>query len=308
MHNCSIMQPNHKSCVQMDITIFPTPPPPPPLIKRIPEKLLKIMRKYKFNWRLNQLSIPTKIQKKFVSEQVTPMEIPKVQPPKLEPELEYYSEQMARPNLRSLLLNKSMYGKVRGRAYRKKINKLIDKSRASIYNYYKRQARSRRLRQRKREATLKLKKSSHSKIWNRLATPKRPFVPQFPERKPKRIFTDYEHLDVLATPKPYVEPKVKSLAVNPAALRYQPTENIIRLAQAPERFRNVQKPLEPGKVERSALKYVVTPRIEAMAVPKQRSEKAKVDEDFDPWAINPIALKYKPTTRIAELAKPREIS
>lgn len=52
--------------------------------------------------------------------------------------------------------------------------------------------------------------------------------------------------------------------------------------------------------------FLVTPRVEALSVPKTTREKAKDDDDFDPWAIPKNALKYKATPRILDLAKPRE--
>lgn len=43
--------------------------------------------------------------------------------------------------------------------------------------------------------------------------------------------------------------------VSPAALTYEPTDNIMKLATVPERKKNLPKPLEPGTVPKSALRY-----------------------------------------------------
>nr|CAI5852823.1 unnamed protein product [Callosobruchus analis] len=175
-----------------------------------------IMRKYKFSWRINQLSKPMRKVKKFVPKPVTLIKAEKPKVLKISQESAYYADQMSRPPLRVTVCNKKLFGKQNGRKYRKTINKNIKKAWDSIYNYYKKKERDRRL-----------------------------------------------------------------------------------------RFKNLPKPIDPGKVKRSALRYKVTPRIEAMALPKQRREKVE-DDDFDPFQISKNALKYKPTPRILELAKPKE--
>nr|XP_023012500.1 uncharacterized protein LOC111502621 [Leptinotarsa decemlineata] len=134
-------------CVRVDINVFPTaPPPPPPVVGPIPEKLLKIMRKYKYNWRLDQLSKPKHLEKKFIAEVVEPLKIVKVKLPKLDPEKEYYADQQSIPLIRWLVINKKLYGKQNGKKYRKTINRYINKGWGSIYNFYKKRERDRRLR------------------------------------------------------------------------------------------------------------------------------------------------------------------
>lgn len=54
-----------------------------------------------------------------------------------------------------------------------------------------------------------------------LAKPKRTFVPPRPTKPPK-IFDNYEHLDVLASPKMYIIQPPKRAGVNPQALTYEP--------------------------------------------------------------------------------------
>ncbi|CAG9815362.1 unnamed protein product [Phaedon cochleariae] len=293
-------------CVTVDINVFPTPPPPPPpALNPIPEKILKILEKYKYNWRLDQLAKPRRKASKFIPIVVEPLKIVKVKPLKLDSELVYYADQQSRPPLRTLVLNKRLYGKQNGRKYRQRVRKLIDKSWGSIYNFYKKRERDKKLRQLRREAK-KVKKTHDNSIMLKLATPKRVFFPEPEEKTPKKIFSDFDRLDTLAAPKPFIELPPKRMGVNPAALTYEPTEIVLKLAQQPDRYKFVCKPLEPGKVQRAALRYKITERTEALAVPKQRSEKAKVDEDWDPWVIPKNALKYKATTRILELAKPKE--
>nr|CAH7752537.1 unnamed protein product [Callosobruchus chinensis] len=175
-----------------------------------------IMRKYKFSWRINQLSKPLRKVRKFVPKPETVLKAEKTKVPKISQESAYYADQMSRPPLRLAVFNKKQFGKQNGKKYRRIINKNIQKAWDSIYNYYKKKERDRRL-----------------------------------------------------------------------------------------RFKNLPKPIDPGKVRRSALRYKATPRIETIAQPKQRREKVE-DDDFDPFQISKNALKYKPTPRILELAKPKE--
>ncbi|KAJ8968869.1 hypothetical protein NQ317_008125 [Molorchus minor] len=110
----------------------------------------------------------------------------------------------------------------------------------------------------------------------------------------------------MAAPVSRPEPPPKREGVSPAAMKCVPSEMTLRLAQLPERWAHLPKPLIPGEVRRGALKYKITPKIEALAVPRPRSEKAKTEDDAGPWTISKSALKYKATPRILELAKPIE--
>ncbi|XP_076250500.1 uncharacterized protein LOC143190214 [Rhynchophorus ferrugineus] len=295
--------------VHIDITVNPTSPSPPvPLVgPQIPAKLLAIMKKYKYNWRLDQLSKPVHVTKKYMPRPATALPRPR-QFPKLNDEIKFYSDQLSRPPLRHLYVNRRSFEKT-SKTYKRKINKNIRKAWGSIYNFYKKKERDRRQRQLRQQAKGKEKKASPDfKRTTDLAKPKPTFGPEPIKKKASKIFSNFDRLGELAAPKPYVIEKPKSLDVNPAALTYQPTEKIIQLAQLPARLLNLPKPLEPGQVKRSALRYNVTPRIEEMAQPKKRSEKSKEDEDYDPWAISKNALKYKATPRILEMAKPIERS
>ncbi|XP_050304997.1 uncharacterized protein LOC126742390 isoform X1 [Anthonomus grandis grandis] len=292
--------------VHIDITTYPTaPPPPPPVEQPIPPKLLAIMAKYPQNWRLEQLSKPRRLVKKYVplpTDYVKPMK----KRPSLNDEIKFYSDQNSRPRVRDLYINRALYSKFT-KGLRKKFNKNITKAWGSIYNYYKNKERLRKLRELRRKQKDKKgkKRVLDPAKYEALAKPKPVFYPE-PKKKTSKIFDNYGHLDELAAPKPSYSEPPKSLEINPHALTYVPTENVLKLAKIPARFLNVQPPLEPGKVTRAALRYKITPKIEALAQPKQRSEKSKEDEDLDPWAISKNALKYKATPRILELAKPTE--
>ncbi|KAJ8944278.1 hypothetical protein NQ318_009655 [Aromia moschata] len=211
--------------------------------------------------------------------------------------------------IQTLVINKDLWGKQNGSKYRRRMRKRINKTWASIYNYYKLKERQKKRRQERLSKSDGKKKKPPPKVFKRtesLAMPKKEFLPETKGQKKKKIFSDYKHLEVMAAPVSRPEPKPKRVGVNPAALTCTPSEITMRLAQVPERWLRVPKPLMPGKVKRGALKYKITPKIEALAVPKPRSEKAKTEDDAGPWTISKSALKYKATPRIIELAKPIE--
>ncbi|CAH1974685.1 unnamed protein product [Acanthoscelides obtectus] len=293
--------------IQIGVDVFPTTAPPKPQKMHIPLKLLMIMRKYKFPWRINQLAKPMRKVRKFVPMPVTLLKAERPKGPKISAESAYYADQMSRPPLRLTVCNKRLYGRQNGRKYRKFINRNIRRAWDSIYNYYKKKERDRRLRQLKRDSLkAKPKKQPDLARYDELATPKPVFKPPPVKNPHKGKFTNFQRLDVIATPKTYYDTSGRELGkVEASALRYEPTEIVYRLAKIPDRFKNIPKPIDPGKVKRSALRYKATPRTETLAQPKQRREKVEED-DFDPFQISKNALKYKPTPRILELAKPKE--
>ncbi|XP_030754761.1 uncharacterized protein LOC115881428 [Sitophilus oryzae] len=295
--------------VHVDISVSPVPPPvsAAPSGPKIPPKLLAIMKKYKYNWRLDQLAKPKMPIRKYVPREIGLIKAGKIPLKRLSDEIQYYSDQISRPPLRSLYCNKHYFENI-SKNYKKKITKNINKAWDSIYNYYKKKERDRKLRLLRKQATGKEKKRElDMKRHDELAKPKALFKPEpIKPKKPPQIFSNYGRLDTLATPRPCIMQTPKSLEVNPAALTYEATETVIRLAKLPPRLLNLPKPLEPGKVKKSALRYNATPRIIEIAMPKQRSDKSKEDEDFDPFAISKKALTYKPTPRIIEMAKPKE--
>nr|CAH7752538.1 unnamed protein product [Callosobruchus chinensis] len=243
--------------IQIGVDVFPTTLPPKPPKRRIPLKLLMIMRKYKFSWRINQLSKPLRKVRKFVPKPETVLKAEKTKVPKISQESAYYADQMSRPPLRLAVFNKKQFGKQNGKKYRRIINKNIQKAWDSIYNYYKKKERDRRLRLLKRDALkAKPKKKLDLARYDVLATPK-------PVRKPapimnphKGVFSNYGRLDVISTPKIFYDTSGRELGkVESSALRYEPTEIVYRLAKIPERFKNLPKPIDPGKVRRSALRY-----------------------------------------------------
>ncbi|KAJ8968870.1 hypothetical protein NQ317_008126 [Molorchus minor] len=141
------MQPEQDElqCVQVGISVFPTkPPPPPPPPPKIPAKLRALLKKYKYNWRLDMLSKPKPpITSKFVAEIVKPR-YDKKKEVELIDETTYFSDHMSRPLVRTLVINKNQWGRQNGLKYRKGIRKRIAKSWASIYNYYKYKERDRK--------------------------------------------------------------------------------------------------------------------------------------------------------------------
>ncbi|XP_060533253.1 uncharacterized protein LOC132706130 [Cylas formicarius] len=297
------MQPQASSDrVRLRITVSPSHPHSSQSSQpNIPEKLLRLMRKYKYNWRIDQLSRPKLRTRKFVGQpDILPLKRRDIA---INEKTKFFADHMSRPKLKDLYENKRLHGHRKHLAA--KIEKNIDKSWNSMYNFYKRKERDRRARQSKRT----IEKPKVEVNWKRLddlARPKLVVQPQPLKRKTSKRFSNYDRLDDLAAPKRYLIVSPKSFEVSPAALVYEPTENILRLAKVPSRLLHLPEPLIPGSVKRSALQYKITPRIEEIAVPKRRSEKIKVDEDFDPWAIPKNALTYHPTPRILELARPIE--
>lgn len=87
--------------IEVDHSVEPPPPKPQPVVKEnseIPEKFLKIMKKYKYNWRLDMLSKPNRKTSKYKPkpdqyESTVPPEALTFQCPKR-------LDHMARPNLR----------------------------------------------------------------------------------------------------------------------------------------------------------------------------------------------------------------
>ncbi|XP_057668000.1 uncharacterized protein LOC130900982 [Diorhabda carinulata] len=300
--------------VNIDIHAFPLPPPPPPPPKPgVPPHLLKILEKYPYNWRLDQLSkqVPRKQRSKFTG----PPKPSRPKVPILIPEIQFFADHLSRPPLRTVILNKKQFGPKITKKRRKYFNNIIKKTWNSIYNYYKKKARDKRNRAlagKKSLGTKKSEKTMDTKRLESLAQPKKLFLPPKKEsKKKKKTWKECpdcaDHLDTLAAPKARKEVPTRELGyVNPAALTYTPTETILKLSRQFDRYNKILPPLELGKVNKSALRYKITPRIEALAVPKKRSEKEVEDSEWDPWAISKNALKYKPTPRILELAKPTE--
>lgn len=88
-------------CINVGIEIFPFNPPPPPPKTAIPDKLLAILKKYKYNWRLKELSKPIRITHKYVSEkEAKPLRYDKPKEIKLEDHTMFYSDQLATPALK----------------------------------------------------------------------------------------------------------------------------------------------------------------------------------------------------------------
>ncbi|XP_050304998.1 uncharacterized protein LOC126742390 isoform X2 [Anthonomus grandis grandis] len=175
--------------VHIDITTYPTaPPPPPPVEQPIPPKLLAIMAKYPQNWRLEQLSKPRRLVKKYVplpTDYVKPMK----KRPSLNDEIKFYSDQNSRPRVRDLYINRALYSKFT-KGLRKKFNKNITKAWGSIYNYYKNKERLRKLRELRRKQKDKKgkKRVLDPAKYEALAKPKPVFYPE-PKKKPQKYST-----------------------------------------------------------------------------------------------------------------------
>ncbi|XP_072387324.1 uncharacterized protein [Diabrotica undecimpunctata] len=300
--------------VAVDIHAFPLRPqsPPPPPVT-VPAHLIPILKKYPYNWRLDQLSkqVPRKQTSKYVA--VFAPRRRKVFLP-LHPASVFYSDQLSRPPLRCIVTNKILFQKMVAKKRAKYFDRIIKKSWNSVYNYYKKKERDRRRRILKslKVDPKKTKKEIDIKRIQSLAQPKKIFLPpKIESKKKKKTWKDCvdcpANLDLLATPvsRP-VQPERKLGWVNPAALTYTPTENTLKLATHFERFKSILPPLELGKVNKSALRYNITPRVEELAIPKKRSVKEVEDSEWDPWAIPKNVLRYKATPRILELAKPKE--
>ncbi|EFA10167.2 uncharacterized protein Theg [Tribolium castaneum] len=278
------------------------------------EPTTKAPKQWKWPWRINMLSVPRIRVPKYAP----PVPKPPKTPERLDPGIEFRSDHLSRPPLRLLNVNLTTYK--RGPKYAKNLTKLIDKSWGSIYNYYRKQLRDRRLKRLRRKLEkLKAKKpkgKSLEKIqamkqehWNRMAQPKKIPLPEKIPKKWKPLDDLLANIDVLAAPKEYhiVPPRVLGV-VNPKALTYEITEAIQKLYHIPDRLKKQPEGLPLGYVKRSALRAKCNERIDKLALPSFSAREAKKhDEDkYDPWVISPNALKYKPTARILELAKPSE--
>lgn len=91
--------PPQTECVHVDITVLPSGPPPVEHVEpTIPRKLLAILNKYKYNWRLEQLAKPRVQRHKYQPKPEGPIPPPKL-PPKLSDEMKFYADQMAKPKL-----------------------------------------------------------------------------------------------------------------------------------------------------------------------------------------------------------------
>lgn len=87
-------------CVNVGIDIFPVAPPPTKIKPIIPDKLLLILRKYKYNWRLSQLAKPKYRNKKFIPKIVEPIRGKKSELVKLMANTRFYADQISRPLVR----------------------------------------------------------------------------------------------------------------------------------------------------------------------------------------------------------------
>lgn len=69
---------------------------------------------------------------------------------------------------------------------------------------------------------------------------------------------NYEYIEDLAVPKErfILEPRDLPFLITDFAKKYVATERIIKLSRVPMRLYHILPPLVPGKVKRSALKYV----------------------------------------------------
>lgn len=308
--------PIRMSCTTLGITVNPSPIPTQieKVTPKSDQKSLK--RKWPYNWRLEQLAKPAHSRSKYVppiEERIGPF-IKKCV--KLDPEQSFYMNNLFKPQIRVLEDNIKQFGSIRGPEYVERMKWLLQETWHTIYNYYK-------LIKMEREERRRSIKSGHSKIskdkWEamkkemleriaQLAIAKQVKKPPKSD-KPKKIFSNYEKLTAFAMAKSYegvLTPRPLPNPISPAALKYEATENMIKLSAVPARWLNVPQPLVPGVVKKSALQYKITKRLEDLALPIIRSEKTNPDEVEDPWAIPKNALTYRATARIIELAKPVE--
>lgn len=85
-------------CVNVGVDIFPVAPPPMKVKPIIPDKLLLILKKYKYNWRLAQLAKPKWRRRKYLPKGIEVM--PTKKPPKLTRNIRFYADQISRPLVR----------------------------------------------------------------------------------------------------------------------------------------------------------------------------------------------------------------
>ncbi|XP_063922237.1 uncharacterized protein LOC135136723 [Zophobas morio] len=300
---------------KLDILIHPTSFSEPNLQK---EEKKRGKLKFRFPWRINMLARPKPPPNKKY--QPPPRRVYKEFGP-LDPITEFFSDQIYRPPLRVLHTNKTMFKDVKGPEYVKRMNRLIDRTWDSIYNFYTKKLRDRRVKRLERKkAKIQAKKPKGKdleKVQNirsewlvKIATAKKPPKPPEIPRKKKALEDLAPFIDNLALPKEYHILKPKELGiVSSKALLYEITPIVQKLALLPDRLKiRPEDLIDHWAIKRSALTAKCTPRIEKLAQPSFSAREARKHEEdkFDPWAISPNALKYKASARILELAKPLE--
>lgn len=244
--------------LKLDIIVHPTysePHIPQPETKK------KLGKKWKWPWRINMLSLPKLPVSKYVT---PPPEVFKIYGP-VEPGIEFRSDHLARPPLRVLNTNLHMYSG-HGHKYVKNVTKSLHKTWGSIYNFYRKQLRDKRLKRlRRKMERLKAKKpkgKSLEKIvafkkqhLTKLAQPKKLFPPPKIVRKWKSLDDLAATIDVLAAPKEHhIVPPRPIGVVNPKALTYEITDTIMKLYHIPDRLKKQPEPPPLGTVKKSALR------------------------------------------------------
>lgn len=122
---------------QLEIEVQPSNSEPVIEVKPKPKKI-----KWRWPKRILMLAVPKSPRKKYIAPPIAPR--PKKTFDPLDPETAFRSDHLARPAVRKLAINKNLY-KFKGDKYTKRMDKFIDKTWDSIYNYYKKRLRDRRL-------------------------------------------------------------------------------------------------------------------------------------------------------------------
>lgn len=283
--------------------------------------------KPKKKWRLNQLAIPRwKVSKYVFVEDNTG-----ISPSILNVTASQRTNDISRSTLRYLYPARTAYSSISPKI-KKNLQKAINLSWKTIYNYYRKQTidnnRKKEMRlSKQRESSTKTKPKTPKELqdekekriaeWCAVrAQPKRSFPPEPVQKRPAPNLAEIiDHANILAEPRsvtrkfirPSIDPTyIDPTRVTPAAQTYVASERVLELAKNPA-YRLIKvRPIIPGAVKKSALTCTVSPRFDELAVPKKKAAEKDSDLKENPFQISPNALKAKPSPRIEELAKPIE--
>ncbi|XP_076675880.1 testicular haploid expressed gene [Andrena cerasifolii] len=187
----------------------------------------------------------------------------------------------------------------------------VENSRYLKYRFFC-NARQQRELKRKNQIMARLRRTIKPEDWNRhlkvlerLAAPKVPPRPKFPDRKRKWRPVNMRRIENLATPAARETPEVRDpFTVPPAALTYQISKRIVEIAY-PKTVPEITPPRIPGTVSPAALKAVASPRTIFLAKPAVRPAGMETDLREDAFQVSPKALKAKASKRLKFLARPK---
>lgn len=214
------------------------------------------------SWRLNQLALPQRVTKKYTLPSTRQS---KVFSP-IDKNIAFRTDHLSRPIIRYLYANKRLYQHVKSDQYINTIDKTIENSWNSIYNFYRKKLQEQKIKRK----LLKIEKEQEKKPTEKelekieaakkdridfISKPKTVVLPPETPRSWKPLESFLENLETLAAPKQYHVILPRELGVvSPKALKYQITEAIEKLYTIPDRLKQRHFNVEHGTVKKSALR------------------------------------------------------